>query len=530
VTCRPRLPGWTPTRRAAAGRGILARLTTRQPVGLGQVGFGESVRGTRLTYCGGHSFTPEGDVVFVGGTDMYQQVYGHPGEIWGHNRVYVFVNDPAGAYWVRLGAMSRERWYPTATTMNDGWILVTGHSQEPSTYSPPTESTFERFRVIYTGSIPTGIEWQPLAQGEVAEHVNIDIQNDDCGDLTHQIYIGEYPRNHALASGTVYWTGVHLLNSAPLSAFFDLLVCPTQDIKQRWTLGFSGTVAPKNAERGSVYYLDLAGGIANEYVFGLGGGQSYLGEISDKVVRMVNPSLLSEWVDDESVAPELNVNAYDGNYPILLDGSILRVGGYGYDGVQGEFPARKTAELFKPTEIFASPPAGWKNMKAQEHERRYHSVAVALPNGKVLSAGGNNTEDPDPSPEPSWWSVEVFSPPYMFQLPRPRITAFPATLSLGGDPTFDLSAILRTTSVGGEFRVALLAPGAATHAFDQHQKYVKLKVNQNEPPEPDPDPDVTTPMSLMTPPTGSVAPGWYMLVVTNSAGIPSNAKWVKVTP
>lgn len=447
------------------------------------------------------------------------------GGTWGHRLVYVFVNDPNGYYWVRAGEMTRARWYPTATAMNDGSILMTGHDEQPILI-PPTEETFDRGMVTYSGSVPTGVIWQTLVDGELLVHTNIDLPGIDCGNQTNVLSLPDYPRVHSLLNGQVFWTGAASVGGPWRHEFFDLFACPSTTITHRWIQAAVGSVLPQGGERGSVHLVDLAASPDQEYVFELDGAVS-MTEISNKVVRAQNPAAASlTWDDNEAVAPDLNWNVIDANFSILLEGSIIRTGGFGYDGTPNVYPARRKAEILQPAGIFTAPLAGWKKMAEAQHERRYHSTAVALPNGKVLSAGGDDTLDTS-GPEPSWWSVEVFSPPYLFKGPRPRITSFPTTASMTTDLTIDVSAILRTTSAQGEFRVALLAPGAATHAFDHSQKYIRLGVGNvsiNE------DPDLASSFTATLPAPSTTAPGWYMLSVLNSAGIPANAKWIKLTP
>jgi len=125
-------------------------------------------------FCGGHTFTPEGDVVFVGGTNAKLEFETPGGIPFGHAAVYVFVNDPTDNYsWVRVGEMGRARWYPTATALNDGTFIVDGHSFEPNPVAPPlAQETFDRGSITYSGALPTGIAWQTLTIDELANGVH----------------------------------------------------------------------------------------------------------------------------------------------------------------------------------------------------------------------------------------------------------------------------------------------------------------------------------------------------------------------
>ena len=64
----------------------------------------------------------------------------------------------------------------------------------------------------------------------------------------------------------------------------------------------------------------------------------------------------------------------------------------------------------------------WSTMAPMSDPRLYHSVAVLLPDARVLVGGGD-----DNSP-----SVEFYSPPYLFKTSsRPTITAAPESVGYG---------------------------------------------------------------------------------------------------
>ena len=65
----------------------------------------------------------------------------------------------------------------------------------------------------------------------------------------------------------------------------------------------------------------------------------------------------------------------------------------------------------------------------------YHSVALLLPDGRVVTASGNPAqgtqvawEPPDPHEE---LHMEIFSPPYLARGPRPTIDAAPTEWRYG---------------------------------------------------------------------------------------------------
>ena len=108
--------------------------------------------------------------------------------------------------------------------------------------------------------------------------------------------------------------------------------------------------------------------------------------------------------------------------------------------------------------------ARWSLGPAQAEPRAYHSIAMLLPDGRVISAGDDlNTSIVSDT-------AEIYQPPYMFKGPRPVIGSAPAH-----NPRQDLR---RGDLRGTVSRAALMAPSAVTHANDMSQRYVPLKVTR----------------------------------------------------
>ena len=56
-------------------------------------------------------------------------------------------------------------------------------------------------------------------------------------------------------------------------------------------------------------------------------------------------------------------------------------------------------------------PGEWKKLSSMSHHRLYHSTALLLPDGRVLSAGSGQ---PAASGLTDDFTAEIFSPPYLF--------------------------------------------------------------------------------------------------------------------
>jgi Domain of unknown function (DUF1929) len=149
-------------------------------------------------------------------------------------------------------------------------------------------------------------------------------------------------------------------------------------------------------------------------------------------------------------------------------------------------------ELYNPTT------GQWTVMASQSIQRAYHSTAVLLPDGRVVSSGSDDSAFTE-------MTYEIFSPPYLFNGARPVIQSAPTSLAYGASFTITTSDASIIT------RVALVRPGATTHADDFDQRYVDLTFTLG-----------SGTIQATAPANGSAAPpGYYMLVIVNSSGVAS---------
>lgn len=183
------------------------------------------------------------------------------------------------------------------------------------------------------------------------------------------------------------------------------------------------------------------------------------------------------------------------NSTLLPTGEVLITGGTQGNADQGD-QAVKFADIWNPTTN------KWTRLSANTVFRGYHSTALLLPDGRVLSAGGERSEN----------SMEIFSPPYLFKGARPTITNAPTQVNYG--QTF----FVETPNAANISRVRWIRLGSVTHSFNESQRINTLtfakKTNGL---------DVTaTANGVITP------PGHYMLFILNGKGVPSVAKIIKV--
>jgi hypothetical protein len=160
----------------------------------------------------------------------------------------------------------------------------------------------------------------------------------------------------------------------------------------------------------------------------------------------------------------------------------------------------EAAELYTPST------KQWTVLASQLGSRGYHSTALLLPNGTVISEGSDSGTQYQNY-------LEVFSPPYLFKGAQPVISSAPAFIEYG------LPFNVSTPNAATISSVALIRVDATTHANHMDQRMLNLAF-------------VTKGGSLqITAPANANAapPGFYMLFIVNTSGVPSIAKILQVT-
>jgi hypothetical protein len=203
------------------------------------------------------------------------------------------------------------------------------------------------------------------------------------------------------------------------------------------------------------------------------------------------------------------------NATVLSDGSVLATGGLTSAATSSFVDlnhAITAAERWDPAT------GAWTLLSSASRIRQYHSTATLLPDGRVMTGGGGVCGicmDVGYLEK----NLEYFMPPYLYKkdgsgqlAPRPAISTAPTVIPINAKFSVTSSQAASISKVG------LVGLSDVTHGVDQGQRYVPLKFSVS---------GVT--LTVTGPPNGGVTPpGHYMLIITDSAGVPSVAKMVQV--
>lgn len=420
-------------------------------------------------FCSGHAFLGDGTLLVVGGGGAS---IGEPSSMEG----WKFDPDPAAETWSKTcGNMAYMRWYPTAVTLGDDparVLVISGWMDGSATTAPQMEiysPVTDTFSLVTT----TG------AAGEKA------------GPQT-------YPGMHLLPGGEIFYAPVGFgdcaQNANPYlttdeSGFFEL-TAPAA-VTGSWTN--TGV----NIRTKGMSALLLSSTYPYAQVLVVGGGTI----AQSAKARLINLSTLTP-----SWGPEFNLlhPRIHPNVVLLPDGKAFICGGMEETGSP---PTGGPCEMYDPV-------AGTiAEMDEVAYPRHYHSVALLLPSGQVMAAGGASAGGCSLS---DFNTIEVYSPPYLFRGPRPAITGAPASVGYGKNFKID------TPDADDIEKVVLVRPMAVTHQTDSEQRVVPLEFHQSGPDR------LTAKMPKKKLPHGLAPCGYYMLFILNSDGVPSEAPFIQL--
>jgi hypothetical protein len=364
---------------------------------------------------------------------------GHIADYTGYPHAVIF--NPATNGFTTLPDMNTGRWYPTATTLPNGDVLVVSGDINSNT-------NVDALPQIFQMSTKT---WRNLTTAQLSQPL--------------------YPNMLVAPNGKVF-------NAGPS--------------RQSRYLSTSGTGAWSN-----VAVLNFGG--VRDY----GPAVMYApGKVLD-VGGADPPTATAETIDLNATTPawkftsSMHFPRRQHNAVILPDGKVFIVGGSKASG----FDTSTSPVL--PTEMWDPASGQFTVMASIAVYRGYHSTALLLADGRVLSAGGN-VGGP---------SAQLFSPPYLFAGARPSITSAPVSAGYGQ------TVFIGTPDVASVSKVTLLKQASVTHTNSMSQGFQTLSFTKT-----------STGLNVTMPANANLAtPGYYMLFILNGSGVPSVGSIIQIS-
>ena len=295
-----------------------------------------------------------------------------------------------------------------------------------------------------------------------------------------------YPRMHLLPNGNLFYAG-----SGRGSRIFNTT-------NNTWSSVIANTILTTARTYGSSVLLPLSP--TDNYrtrVMIFGGANP-----ATATTEIIEPLAASPaWANTVQMSqPRIQLNA-----TILPNGRILVTGG----SLNDEDGNTKSlnADLFNPDVTPITRTSAGANALA----RLYHSNSLLLPDATVMLTGSNPTRGSYEG------RIEIYSPAYLFNsnntpATRPIITDGPS-----GAVNYGATFEIETPNVASIASVVAMRPGTPTHAFDNDQRLVRLSFTAG-----------SGVLNVVAPPNGNIAPpGYYMVFILNSAGVPSTARFVQ---
>ena len=364
---------------------------------------------------------------------------GHIADYTGYAHAVIF--DPATNGFTSLPDMNTGRWYPTATTLPNGDVLVVSGDINANT-------NVDTLPQVFQFSTNT---WRNLT--------------------TAQLSLPLYPNMLVAPNGKIFNAGpsrqTRYLDTTGTGAWTNVAV-----------LNFSGF-----RDYGPAVMYDAG------KVLVVGGADP--------------PTATSEVIDLSAATPAWKYNG-SMHYPrrqhnavILPDGKVFIVGG----SSAGGFDTSTSPVL--PTEMWDPATGQFTVMASIAVYRGYHSTALLLADGRVLSAGGN-VGGPN---------AQLFSPPYLFAGARPSISSAPVSAG------YVQTIFVGTPDAAAVSKVTLLRQASVTHTNSMSQGFQSLSFTTT-----------STGLNVTMPANANLAPpGYYMLFILNGSGVPSVGSVIQIS-
>ncbi|OAA34498.1 Galactose oxidase, beta-propeller [Metarhizium rileyi] len=406
-------------------------------------------------FCPGISIDGTGSMVVTGGNSASKTT------------LYDFASES----WIPGPDMNFPRGYQASATLSDGRVFTIGGCW--------SGGWFEKNGEVYD---PKARAWTNLTGARVRPMLTADAQG---------IYRAD---NHGWLFG---WKGGSVFQAGPSTAM------------NWYTTSGDGGVSPagqRESERGADG--DSMNGNAVMYdatqgkILAVGGAPSYQDSPATGHAHLITIGDPGSEARVRFAGNGMSAARAFHNSVVLPDGTVFITGGQSYAVPFSDDTPDLTPELYDPaTDAFTQ-------QQPNSIVRVYHSVALLLPDARVLSAGGGLCGDCTTN----HFDAQVFTPQYLLTRAG-QPASRPAIRS--ADVRDGNIAIVTDSAVAS---ASLVRFGTATHTVNTDQRRIPLRLVRSGTNR------YTANVSLDP---GILLPGYYMLFVLNANGVPSVSKTLK---
>ncbi|KAM5341294.1 hypothetical protein ACJ41O_014325 [Fusarium nematophilum] len=396
----------------------------------------------------------------------------------GNNAEKTSLYDSSSDSWIPGPDMKIARGYQSSATMSDGRVFTIGGSW--------SGGRFEKNGEVYDPSSKT---WTLLSGAHVKPMLTADKQG---------IYRSD---NHGWLFG---WKNGTIFQAGPSTAMNWYYTDGTKgDVKPAGKRQSSRGTDPDAMCGNAVMYDAIQGKILT-----FGGSPDYQDADATTNAHIIT---INEPGSTAKTAFASNGLWYPRTFHtsvVLPDGTVFITGGQRHGIPFADSTPQLTPELYLPSsDTF---------VKQQPNSiiRVYHSVSLLLPDGRVFNGGGGLCGDCTTN----HFDAQIFTPNYLYDgnvkpARRPKISRVSAK-------TAKVGSTITITTDGPIKQASLIRYGTATHTVNTDQRRVPLTLVTAG----------TNRYSFQIPKDSGIAlPGYWMLFVLNSAGVPSVASTIMVT-
>jgi hypothetical protein len=423
-------------------------------------------------FCCGMSMLANGNVLLAGGTIDYdfQTLNGK----W-HGANFAYEVDWSSGSVGNRTQMAHGRWYPTQITLPDGKVFVVQGLDEYGTnsrlvefYDPGPKSWTIRLD-------PAGTVTYCVGAGAEAYYPEA---GKTCYGPGAAPYLSLYPRMHLMPSGLIASVGQGV-DDRVYDPSTGKWVWRGSTISRQYGTSVLLPLQNVNTEKGKILVC--------------GGSTPTAADPATASAEIAQPS--GTYGLTRRSTKSMNYARKHLNPVILPTGQIVIFGG----NKSGSQSPVYNPEMFDPVS------ESWTVWPPASVPRMYHGLALLLQDGRVWTAGTT------PNALTKEIRIQIFNPWYTFET-RPTISSNLTGGAYGGTIT------IPTPNAANITKVSLIRVSATTHHYNTDQRLIWLQITSK----------TSSSVTVKAPINNKLAPpGYYLIHILNSAGVPSVGKFIK---